>query len=82
MRRQHDAYYTEQGLVLELLKYLSLDRYKTIIKMQHTHLIGYITIKYIQMVFLSRTNLNIGTVASLISPTMYKTLYYLWCGSM
>ena len=32
MRRQHDAYYTEQGLVLELLKYLSLDRYKTILE--------------------------------------------------
>lgn len=32
MRRQHDAYYTEQGLTLELLKYLNLDRYKTILE--------------------------------------------------
>jgi len=31
-RRQHDAYYTEQGLVLELLKYLDLSRYKTILE--------------------------------------------------
>lgn len=29
MRRQHDAYYTEQGLTLELLKYLDLSKYKT-----------------------------------------------------
>ena len=32
MRRQHDAYYTEQGLTLELLKYLNLTRYKTILE--------------------------------------------------
>ena len=32
MRRQHDAYYTEQGLTLELLKYLDLTKYKTILE--------------------------------------------------
>jgi hypothetical protein len=31
-RRKHDAYYTEQGLVLELLKYLDLTKYKTILE--------------------------------------------------
>ncbi len=31
-RRQHDAYYTEKGLTLELLKYLSLDKYTTILE--------------------------------------------------
>lgn len=31
-RRQHDAYYTEQGLTLELLKYLDLSKYKTILE--------------------------------------------------
>jgi hypothetical protein len=32
MRRQNDAYYTEQGLTLELLKYLDLTKYKTILE--------------------------------------------------
>ena len=32
MRKQYDAYYTEQGLTLELLKYLNLTRYKTILE--------------------------------------------------
>ncbi len=31
-RRQHDAYYTEKGLTLELLRYLSLDKYTTILE--------------------------------------------------
>ena len=31
-RKQYDAYYTEQGLTLELLKYLNLTRYKTILE--------------------------------------------------
>lgn len=31
-RRQNDAYYTEQGLTLELLKYLNLDRYKRVLE--------------------------------------------------
>ncbi len=31
-RRQHDAYYTEQGLTLELLKYLDLTKYQTILE--------------------------------------------------
>ena len=31
-RRKHDAYYTEQGLTLELLKYLDLSKYKTILE--------------------------------------------------
>lgn len=31
-RRKNDAYYTEQGLTLELLKYLDLTKYKTILE--------------------------------------------------
>lgn len=51
MRKQYDAYYTHQGLTLELLKYLDLTQYKTalepcvgdghiysVVSQKHTHL--------------------------------------------
>jgi hypothetical protein len=52
-RRQYDAYYTEQGLTLELLKHLSLDKYKTILEpcVGDGHIRNVVQAKYPHLVY-------------------------------
>ena len=52
-RRKHDAYYTEQGLTLELLKYLDLSKYKTILEpcVGDGHIKSVVQAKYPHLVY-------------------------------